>query len=106
MYSARPSVGMITPADCANAQRYPIQWRGVRAAEGARLESVYTAKPRIEGSNPSLSATGLFGARLWRLQDLDSTVICTPLFNGDLRRFPRDDSLQTPPGPEGSNGSE
>ncbi len=30
-------------------------WRGVRAAEGARLESVYTLT-RIEGSNPSLSA--------------------------------------------------
>ena len=30
--------------------------RDVRAVEGARLESVYTAKPRIEGSNPSLSA--------------------------------------------------
>ncbi len=31
-------------------------WRGGRAAEGARLESVYTVK-RIEGSNPSLSAS-------------------------------------------------
>ncbi len=31
--------------------------RGVRVVEGARLESVYTAKPRIEGSNPSLSAS-------------------------------------------------
>ena len=30
--------------------------RGVRAAEGARLESVYGVK-LIEGSNPSLSAT-------------------------------------------------
>ena len=29
--------------------------RGVRVAEGARLESVYTFT-RIEGSNPSLSA--------------------------------------------------
>ena len=29
--------------------------RGVRVAEGARLESVYTLKG-IEGSNPSLSA--------------------------------------------------
>ncbi len=29
-----------------------------------------------------------------------------PIFYGGLRRFPRDDSLQTPPGPEGSNGSE
>ena len=60
MYSARPSDGMKILADCAKAQRYPILWRGVRAAEGARLESVYTAKPRIEGSNPSLSAIGLF----------------------------------------------
>ena len=42
-------------------------WRGVRAVEGARLESVYTAYPRIEGSNPSLSAI---------------------TFNGGLRRFP------------------
>ena len=32
-----------------------LNWRGVRAAEGARLESVYGVKP-IEGSNPSLSA--------------------------------------------------
>ncbi len=31
-------------------------WRGGRVAEGARLESVYTLI-RIEGSNPSLSAT-------------------------------------------------
>ena len=30
-------------------------WRGVRVAEGARLESVYTVK-RIAGSNPALSA--------------------------------------------------
>jgi hypothetical protein len=30
--------------------------RGVRVAEGARLESVYTLI-RIEGSNPSLSAS-------------------------------------------------
>ena len=30
--------------------------RGGRVVEGARLESVYTVK-RIEGSNPSLSAT-------------------------------------------------
>jgi hypothetical protein len=30
--------------------------RGGRAVEGARLESVYTPKRRIEGSNPSLSA--------------------------------------------------
>ena len=30
-------------------------WRGVREAEGARLESAYGLKP-IEGSNPSLSA--------------------------------------------------
>jgi hypothetical protein len=31
-------------------------WRGVRAVEGARLESVYMANPRIAGSNPALSA--------------------------------------------------
>src|SRR5262249_31885536 len=31
--------------------------RGGRAVEGARLESVYTPKRRIEGSNPSLSAS-------------------------------------------------
>ena len=30
--------------------------RGVRVAEGARLEIVYTSKRRVEGSNPSLSA--------------------------------------------------
>ena len=33
--------------------------RGGRVAEGARLERVYTGN-RIEGSNPSLSATGLW----------------------------------------------
>ena len=33
-------------------------WRGGRVAEGARLESVY-AGDRIEGSNPSPSATDL-----------------------------------------------
>ena len=32
------------------------RWRGGRVAEGARLESVYTGN-RIEGSNPSLSAS-------------------------------------------------
>jgi hypothetical protein len=32
--------------------------RGVRVAEGARLEIVYTSKRRVEGSNPSLSASG------------------------------------------------
>src|SRR5687768_9493131 len=31
--------------------------RGGRVVEGARLESVYTPKRRIGGSNPSLSAT-------------------------------------------------
>ena len=53
--------------------------------EGARLESVYTAKPRIEGSNPSLSAsfevgssvcdvvsTAIHGGPRWRLATLDS----------------------------------
>ena len=35
--------------------------RGVREAEGARLESVYGLTP-IEGSNPSLSANYLFQA--------------------------------------------
>ena len=33
-----------------------FQWRGGRAVEGARLEIVYTGN-RIEGSNPSLSAS-------------------------------------------------
>src|SRR5512144_1783990 len=37
--------------------------RGGRAVEGARLESVYTPKRRIEGSNPSLSATRSPAAR-------------------------------------------
>ena len=46
-----------------------FQWSDVRAVEGARLESVYTAKPRIEGSNPSRSAS------------------FTPSFDGGLRRF-------------------
>ena len=36
-----------------------FDWRGVRAAEGARLESVYGVK-LIEGSNPSLSAKRSF----------------------------------------------
>jgi hypothetical protein len=35
--------------------------RGVRVAEGARLEIVYTSKRRVEGSNPSLSASGFSG---------------------------------------------
>jgi hypothetical protein len=39
-------------------------------AEGARLESVYTGN-RIEGSNPSLSASS-FG--LWSLALISSTV--------------------------------
>ena len=47
--------------------------RGVRAVEGARLESVYTVKSRIEGSNPSLSATldaaPVHGARYGRSRD-------------------------------------
>ena len=58
-------------------------WRGVRAVEGARLESVYTCK-RIEGSNPSLSE--------------NQTHSCG-------YRSLRDARLRTPPGPEGSNGS-
>ena len=37
------------------------RWRGGRVAEGARLESVYTGN-RIEGSNPSLSASCLENA--------------------------------------------
>ena len=40
-------------------ERYDIDlnyWRGGRVAEGARLESVYAGN-RIEGSNPSPSAT-------------------------------------------------
>ncbi len=35
---------------------FHLLWRDGRAVEGARLESVYTVK-RIEGSNPSLSAS-------------------------------------------------
>ena len=35
--------------------RATVVWRGVRAVEGARLESVYTGN-RIVGSNPTLSA--------------------------------------------------
>ncbi len=34
-------------------------WRGGRVVEGARLESVYAGN-RIEGSNPSPSATATF----------------------------------------------
>ena len=33
-----------------------LVWRGGRVVEGARLERVYTGN-RIEGSNPSLSAS-------------------------------------------------
>jgi hypothetical protein len=33
-------------------------WRDGRAAEGTRLLSEYRAKSSIEGSNPSLSASG------------------------------------------------
>ena len=46
-------------------------WRGVRVAEGARLESVYTVK-RIEGSNPSLSAICLTN------QDVLLRLLSTP----------------------------
>lgn len=35
-----------------------MDWRGGRAVEGARLESVYTGN-RIAGSNPALSANQL-----------------------------------------------
>lgn len=34
-----------------------VRWRDGRAVEGARLESVYTVKSGIEGSNPSPSAS-------------------------------------------------
>ncbi len=40
-----------------------LLWRGVREAEGARLESVCTLT-RIEGSNPSLSASFWFSKNL------------------------------------------
>ncbi len=43
-----------------------LSWRGVRVAEGARLESVFTRKGN-EGSNPSLSArfVRLFSIACW-----------------------------------------
>jgi hypothetical protein len=44
---------------------HPGPGRGARAAEGARLEIVYTSKRRVEGSNPSLSAIPWAGAP-WR----------------------------------------
>ncbi len=43
-----------------------MYWRGGRVAEGDRLLICYTGLPRIEGSNPSLSAS-LFQARLSRV---------------------------------------
>jgi hypothetical protein len=55
--------------------------RDVRAAEGARLESVYTGN-RIEGSNPSLSATSPPRARVRR--DPPGPRRCTP--EHDARR--------------------
>ena len=50
---------------------YPIlayYWRGVREAEGARLEIVCTLT-RTEGSNPSLSAS-------WRPAGPHTTIYC------------------------------
>ena len=50
---------------------YPIlayYWRGVREAEGARLEIVCTLT-RTEGSNPSLSAR-------WRLAGPHAAIHC------------------------------
>ena len=38
-------------------------WRGDRVVEGARLEIVFSAKSANEGSNPSLSATGVLRER-------------------------------------------
>ena len=46
---------ILPPREWLSAHR-PGPGRGARAAEGARLEIVYTSKRRIEGSNPSLSA--------------------------------------------------
>src|SRR6185312_10782120 len=43
-------------SSCNKACAIDENWRGGRVAEGARLESVYTGN-RIEGSNPSLSAS-------------------------------------------------
>ena len=57
--SAHPRSGKVR--DPARPPVLRQAWRGVRAVEGARLESVYTAYPRIEGSNPSLSAITSYG---------------------------------------------
>ena len=62
-------------------------WRGAREAEGARLEIVCTPKRCTVGSNPTLSAKYFL-----RIHQFDSRVL-------------RNETLRTPPGPEGSNGS-
>ena len=74
--------------------------RGGRAAEGARLESVYTGN-RIEGSNPSPSAKQARGVRLWRRKGAagyPNGLICLPLWipRRPLRR--RHGSLEPPAG--------
>ena len=49
--------------------------------EGARLESVYTPKRRIEGSNPSLSATHRRGGALEQIahHSIRPAVTVSPL---------------------------
>ena len=42
---------------CRGTVPFGYGWRGGRAVEGARLESVYTVLSGIEGSNPSPSAS-------------------------------------------------
>ena len=66
---------------------WEVIWRGAREAEGARLEIVCTPKRCTVGSNPTLSARYIL-----RIQQFDSRVL-------------RNETLRTPPGPEGSNGS-
>ena len=46
----------VVPRGVMAIVRAALSRRGGRVAEGARLESVYTGN-RIEGSNPSLSAS-------------------------------------------------
>src|SRR6266404_2603059 len=56
-------------------------WRLARAVEEARLESVYTGN-RIEGSNPSVSASG---RRSFSEGDLCFFIVSVSI-SGDLRR--------------------
>jgi hypothetical protein len=56
-------------------------------AEGARLESVYTGN-RIEGSNPSLSASTfrfLYSARIY-LNEAERLVVTVPFRGNNARR--------------------